>query len=99
DIIFRDAISFDKNFSAKGQLFGNTPFRASVGYTEQDGVLKTSSLERWTGSFGMTPKFFDNHLKVDINVKGIMSDSRFADTGAIGSAILMNPTNPVYDSS
>ncbi|MGS2737789.1 SusC/RagA family TonB-linked outer membrane protein [Sinomicrobium sp. M5D2P17] len=99
DIIFRDAISFDQNFSVKGQLFGDTPFRASVGYTEQDGILMTSSLERWTGSFGVTPRFFDNHLKVDINVKGIMSESRFGDTGAIGSAILMNPTNPVYDSS
>lgn len=99
NVIFRDAISFDQNFSVKGQLFGNTPFRASVGYTEQDGILKTSSMERWTGSFGLTPRFFDNHLKVDINVKGILNESNFADTGAIGSAILMNPTNPVYDSS
>ena len=46
----------------------------------------------------MTPEFFDDHLKVDVNAKGTMVDKNAIDEGgALGGATYMNPTKPIYD--
>jgi len=96
DEIFQTAISQDHNVSLTGGIKG-VPFRGSVGYTDQEGILKTSELQRNTASVGFSPSLFDDHLKINVNVKGMYIDNRFADTGAIGSAIAYDPTQPVYD--
>ena len=95
DKIFRTAFSTDHNLSAMGVAY-DVPYRVSVGYTNENGILKTSMMERWTGSIGVNPKFFDNHLSVNINVKGMYSFNRFGDKGAIGAAAEFDPTQPVY---
>ena len=92
--IYQTAISHDHNISIMGGL-KNMPYRASFGYTNQDGIIKTSNFERYTGSFNLSPSFFDNHLKVSLNAKGLYAKTRYADTGAIGSAVSMDPTQPV----
>ena len=53
-------------------------------------------MDRTTVSINLTPKFFDNHLSVNANVKGYYIRNRFADTGAVGAAIAFDPTKPVY---
>lgn len=95
DEIFRTAYSTDHNLSVGG-VAGNFPYRVSLGYTNENGILKTSNMERWTGAINLNPKFFDNHLSVQLSVKGIYNTNRFADTGAIGSAAEFDPTQPVY---
>jgi iron complex outermembrane receptor protein len=95
DQIFRTAISTDNNLSLTGS-YKAIPYRVSVGYLNQNGVLKTSNFERVSGSIGLTPKFFTNHLSVDINLKGSIVKNRFADQGAIGAAVAFDPTQPVY---
>ena len=92
--IFQNALSHDHNINVTGGL-KNMPYRASVGYTSQDGVLKTSNFERITGAISLSPSFFDNHLKINLNTKGMITESRFAETGAIGSATAFDPTQPV----
>ena len=72
------------------------PFRASVGYSNQEGLLKTTALDRFTGSFGINPSLFDDHLKVDINLKGMYIENQFAEESAIGDAIGFDPTQEVY---
>lgn len=94
--IFRTAIGHDHNVTVSGGL-KNMPYRVSVGYTNQNGILDTSNFERYTGSFNLSPSFFDNHLNVNINAKGMISNNRFADTGAIGAALDFDPTKPVMD--
>ena len=94
--IFRTAIGHDHNVTVSGGL-KNMPYRVSVGYTNQNGILDTSNFERYTGSFNLNPSFFDNHLNVNINAKGMISNNRFADTGAIGAALDFDPTKPVMD--
>ena len=98
DEIFRTAIGQDHNISVSG-TYKALPYRASIGYTNQDGILKTSNLERETAAIGLDPTFLDNHLKLNINVKGVMTKNRFAETGAIGSAVYYDPTRPIYDSN
>lgn len=96
DEIFETALSTDHNISLTGNM-DKTPFRVSVGYSNQNGILKTSGLERWTGTFGLSPSFFEDHLKLNLNLKGMLIDNSFANSGAIGTAVSFDPTKEVYD--
>ena len=96
DAIYQTGLSTDQNISISGKA-GFMPFRVSLGYNNERGTLKTSKYERYTGSFNLSPKFFDSHLSVDINVKGTINNNRFADSGAVGAAAFFDPTKPIYD--
>ena len=96
DEIFKKALGYDTNVGLTGNITPNLPFRLSLGYTNQDGILKTSNFERTTASVSLTPSLFDNHLTIDVNTKGSVEENQFADTGAIGSAIMMDPTQSIY---
>ncbi|BDD05363.1 SusC/RagA family TonB-linked outer membrane protein [Aureibacter tunicatorum] len=99
--VLRTSISTDHNISLSGTVGEKTilPYRASVGYNQNNGILETSSLERITANLNLSPKFFDDHLAVNLNAKGMNVKNRFADTGALGSAIAFDPTQSVYDSN
>jgi len=92
--IYQAAISHDHTISVTGG-FKNVPYRASVGYTNQDGILKTSNFERYTAAISLSPSLFDDHLKINLNAKGMLVKNRYADNGAISAAISMDPTQPV----
>lgn len=96
DEIYRTAITTDNNLSISGGV-GNMPYRVSIGYTNQQGILKTGNLQRTTASVKLSPVLLDGHLKIDLNVNGSLSKSRFANQGAISSAILFDPTKPIYN--
>ena len=93
--IFHTAFATDNNVSVSGKA-GFLPFRVSVGYLNQAGILRSDKLERYTGSVVLNPSFFDDHLTLTLNAKGSVSETRFADTGAIYNAASFNPTVPVY---
>ena len=95
DEIFRTAHTFDNNLSVSGNA-GKVPYRVSYGNLAQEGVLKTSELKRNSLSVGLSPRLFKDALRVDINLKGSVTDSRFADEGAIGGALRFDPTQPVF---
>ena len=97
DEIYRTSFSVDQNFSARANLFGEIPFRASVGYSGIEGILKESKLDRYTASLNISPEFLDGHLKLTINAKGVATEKDAPDEGAIGSALTLNPTLPVFD--
>ncbi|MBC6989099.1 MULTISPECIES: SusC/RagA family TonB-linked outer membrane protein [Hymenobacter] len=94
DEIFRSAMTYDNTISLTGAV-GKLPFRASYGNLEQQGILITNRLIRNTGSLSLNPVLLDNHLRVNMNVKGSWIDNNFADNGAVGSAIAFDPTQPV----
>lgn len=95
DEIFQTGLSTDQNISISGKA-GFLPFRVSLGYNTEKGTLKTSKYDRYTGAINLSPKFFNDHLSVDINVKGSINKTRFADSGAVGAAAFYDPTKPVY---
>lgn len=99
DEIFRTAVSTDHNISASGSVGEVLPYRVSVGYTNENGILKTSNLERFTGNINLTPSFFDDQLRVQLNAKGMYITNRFADQGAINSATQFDPTMPIYSTN
>ncbi|NPA35850.1 MAG: TonB-dependent receptor [Chlorobi bacterium] len=99
DEIFRTSVSTDHNFSASGSIAKALPFRASIGYSNQNGILETSKLERYTGALNLNPSFFDDYLKIAANVKLMQINNTFANGGAVGSAVVFDPTQPVYTES
>ncbi|MCD6202314.1 MAG: TonB-dependent receptor [Bacteroidales bacterium] len=96
NVIFKTAFSQDHNLSFSGGLKA-LPYRVSIGYTDQDGILKTSGLNRTTGALSLNPSLLNGDLNINLNVKGMYIKNRFANWGAIGSAIAFDPTQPVYD--
>ena len=96
DKIYHNAFGTDNNLSLSGRLAKNFPIRVSLGYYNQDGLVKTDNAERITGSVSLSPSFFDDHLKLNFNVKGSHNDNRFANSNAIWNAATWNPTIPVY---
>jgi len=95
DLIYRTAVSHDHNVTLTGAL-KQLPYRVSLGYTNQQGTLKGSDFKRVTASFNLNPSLLDDHLRIDLNGKGMYSRSSYAKTDAVGAAISMDPTQDPY---
>ena len=95
--IYRAAVSTDHNVTLSGGL-KNMPYRATVGYTNQQGILKTSKFERLTASLNLSPSLLEDHLKINLNAKGMIAKTRYANTSAVNAAVWMDPTQSIYDS-
>lgn len=95
DVIYGNAFTTDDNINIASKV-AEMPYRVSVGYMNQDGVLKNDNMRRTATSLALTPNFFDKHLKVEVNARATWSKSKFATQDAIGSAIQFDPTQPVY---
>jgi len=95
DEIYQIAAGNEINFSASGAV-KNTPYRFSLGYLNQDGVLKTDNYKRYNTALNFNPTFFDNSLRINVSLKGSFQKEQLADQGAIGQAVSRNPTLPVY---
>ena len=93
--IYQTAVGFDNTLSLSGGVKG-LPYRLSLGYLNQDGIIKTNNIERSTASLNLNPKFFDNHLDINFNLKGTYVENRFKDDGAVGAAVVFDPTQSVF---
>ena len=96
DLIYRTAFTTDQNLSVYGNVKGKFPYRVSMGYTYDEATLKVGDNQRANLSISMTPKFFDDHLSVNINAKGIYNKANYPNSGAVGSAISFTPTQEPY---
>ncbi|MBD3862743.1 SusC/RagA family TonB-linked outer membrane protein [Olleya marilimosa] len=100
DAILRTAISSNTNFSVRANLGGVLPFRASVGYSDLEGVVRTDDYKRYSAAFKLSPKLLNDNLKIDANAKLTFVDKNATDAGgALGGAIVFDPTKPVYDNN
>ena len=99
DEVYRTAFGTDNNLSLAGSIGKFLPFRASVGYYNQSGLVRKDNVERWTGNIVLTPSFFQDHLKLTINAKGTLNNNSFYAGGAVWAAATFNPTIPVYSGS
>ncbi len=96
DQVYHTAFGTDNNLSLSGSIGKVLPFRASVGYYNQSGLVRTDNVERWTGNVVLTPSFFQDHLKLTINAKGTLNNNSFNNSSAVWAAATYNPTIPVY---
>lgn len=96
DEIYHAAFGTDNNLSISDRLSTNIPIRVSLGYYNQDGILRTDNAERLTGNISVSPSLFDDYLKLNVNIKGARNNNRFANTNAIWAASAFNPTLEIY---
>lgn len=96
DEVYRTAFGTDNNLSVSGSIDKWLPFRVSVGYYNQSGLVRKDNVERWTGNVVLTPSFFQDYLKLTINAKGTLNNNSFNNGGAVWAAATFNPTIPVY---
>ncbi|SHE31004.1 SusC/RagA family TonB-linked outer membrane protein [Dysgonomonas macrotermitis] len=97
DEILRTTFNTEHNLSVYGTANKVLPYRVSFGYTNLNGILKTSKMERYTASFSLTPTLLDDHLKISVNGRGMYVNNRFADQNSLGAALVMDPSQSVYD--
>ncbi len=95
DQIFRTSYSTHHGLSMSGGL-KNMPYRASIGYDADNGIVKTTWMHRFNASVNLAPSFFDKHLNFNITAKFMHEKDSYGDPGgAIGAALTMDPTRPV----
>ena len=94
--VYRTALSTDNNLSISGSVAKWLPFRVSLGYTNQSGLVRSDNAKRYSGNVVLNPSFFEDHLKLTLNAKGTISDNSFYNGDAIWAAATYNPTLPIY---
>ena len=82
DLIYRTAISHDHNITVSGAA-KSLPYRVSVGYTDQQGIVKTSDFKRATASLNLNPSFFQDHLTLNLNAKGMYARTLYTDGSVV----------------
>lgn len=94
DQIYQNAISHDHNVSLGGSV-KSLPYRVSIGYTDQSGILKKNKFERTSVNVSANPSLLNDALKIDVNAKIALIDNNFSNPDAIGSALQFDPTQPI----
>ena len=97
DLIYQTAWGTDNNVAISGGI-KKLPYRLSLGYNEQNGIVRTNEFRRTSAGLNLNPRLFNNHLTVNASFKGSMTENRFP-AGVIGAAQYFDPTQPVYDYS
>ncbi|WP_047445588.1 TonB-dependent receptor plug domain-containing protein [Alistipes sp. ZOR0009] len=103
DAIYQNSFGHQHSVALSDSRSG-IPIRASIGYTDQQGVVKTTDYRRFTGAIALSPSFFNDDLKVDMGVWFAKEKSTPMQTiygqnpeNPIKNAIFFNPTFPIYE--
>lgn len=95
DEVLRTTFSHDYNLSIGGTV-GFLPYRVAVTYTNNNGILINSKMDRATVGFTLTPEFLEGRLKINANAKGYWVKNQFSNSGAVSGAVTMDPSAPIY---
>lgn len=95
-VITQTAMTQNHNVGVSGGS-ENVSYRASIGYLDQTGTLKGSGKERLTGRLNLDAKALDGRLAFKVNMSASQTANQFTDNRAIGFAMNMRPTDPVYN--
>ena len=98
DEIYRTAHAQDHNVNISGSA-GSFPYRASLGFTSKEGLLKTDKFERYSLGLNISPKLLDNTLQLNMGLKAMVNNNQFAERGAIGAALSWDPTQTPLNTS
>lgn len=104
DQVFRSAKTNQHNLSFSGGE-NNSNYRFSMGYFDQEGIIKNSGIKRFSGSFSGGKKFINNKLTVGASVNFAkttdnavpVTDNAGFTGDLLGGVLKSNPTNKVYN--
>ena len=89
--------SFSSDYSLSiGGTAGKVPYRVGVSYSNNNGIIEFTSMERTSANINLSPKFFHDLLSVNANVLGAYVKNSYANNN-LASCAAMNPTLPVRD--
>lgn len=102
DEILRTAITHNHNLSFGGGD-DQSNYRFSIGYMDQEGIIRITSLERYTARFNGSRKFIDNRLTISTQLTlantrdggAPVTDNSGFEGDLLGTALKSNPTLPV----
>ncbi len=92
--IYKDALSTEHNVSISHSLY-EIPYRVSLDYLYQGGILKYNSIDRKNATLALSPSLFDGNLNMDLNASLSSIKNNFSNNDAIGSALEFDPTQPI----
>ena len=97
DQLTQTALSSDINFSLSGAASDRFNYYASLGVQNQEGILRESSLSRYSGRLNMSQTAMNGRLKVDYHINAVHSANLRPDnTAMVVDMLQLNPTIPVY---
>lgn len=97
DELTQVGLSTNLNFSMSGANTEKFSYFTSVGYQDQEGILKNSELKRYSGKLNMNQKAFNGRLIVDYNLTASHTENlRPSITSTISDMLSLNPTVPAY---
>ena len=106
DAVFRDAVSQSHNFSFSNGT-PNSQYRASLSYLNDEGTVISTGQERITARLNANNQFFDDRLRVGLDLTSTLLDDDFApinstggfEGGALQNLIDFRPILPLSDAS
>lgn len=100
DEIYRAAFGTEQNISVSGKVKPiKAPFRVSLGYTNQNGIIENNNYQRLSFGGNISPSFFDDHLTANLNLKVSYENNKMVDNSVVGAALRYDPTRPVMTGS
>jgi TonB-linked SusC/RagA family outer membrane protein len=79
--------------------YETTSIRASLGYTNEHGTLLRSGYERATLGLNIRQNFLKGDLRLTFTSQMAQEEIRNADGGAIGAAVVFDPTQSIFNNS
>lgn len=96
DVLTRTAVTNDHNLILKGGS-QKTNYYASFGYLDQQGIIISTGLKRYSGRVNITQKLIDDRLKIDYNLNATVESGENCNASTMVSAMISdNPTYPAY---
>ncbi len=97
DELTQVGFSQDYSLSMSGANQEKFSYFASLGYQDQEGILKNSELKRYSGKLNMNQKAFEGRLIVDYNLTASHTENLRPNIGStISNMLYLNPTIPAY---
>lgn len=97
DELTQVGFSQDYSISMSGANTERFSYFASLGYQDQEGILKNSNLTRYSGKLNMNQKAFEGRMLIDYNLTASYTENlRPVITGTISDMLNLNPTIPAY---
>lgn len=96
DELTQTGVSTNANFSLSGASDKFSYF-ASLGLQDQEGILKNSNLQRYSGKLNMTQKALNDKLNIEYNLTASRTENlRPQINPTISDMLSLNPTIPAY---
>ena len=92
--IYQTSPQTEHNISISHSI-ASVPYRVSLGYLYQDGILKHNNLGRKNVALALTPSLLDGSLTMDVNASAASISNNFSNNDAIGSAVEFDPTQTI----